>query len=257
MEVKIRKIIRQFLKEHLLSEKLTDVDSDVDLLYDKYFKDDIDEIQVTGIITKNMFKPDGTNTSILRDDISVRANELNYCIININDGSNYYGPSINKIGISVNDSALNFVRDDFNGNLKDAIDYLNDDRQKKSLMAEFTEEKIKGSIHHELAHWIDDTMNNQHLKRRMIKAVQQKTRDLGGLPVDATKMEIQGQIHNVKQLYNKYNDIWNTLSFDDLIGYSPSLSNIYRKLPYDLRNKWLRNLKTRMYREGLLGDMMY
>jgi hypothetical protein len=69
-------------------------------------------------------------------------------------------------------------------------------------------------------------------------------------------MEIQGQIHNVKQLHNKYNDIWDTLTFSDLIKYSPTLRTISNELKGDIKTKWVRDLKTRMHREGLLGKNM-
>ncbi len=71
-----------------------------------------------------------------------------------------------------------------------------------------------------------------------------------------TKVEIQGQIHNVKQLYNKYMDIWDDLSFMDMIGMSPPLIGIYNELNFEQKKTWTRDLKTRMFRENLLGKKM-
>jgi hypothetical protein len=204
-----------------------------------------------------MFKYDETNTVILKSKECVESNEVNSCIIKINNFNNFYNPSARTIGISVNDNALGYVINNHKGDLESAIMDLYPVSQRNSLRDEFTSDKIKGSIHHELAHWIDDTKHNQHIKKRVMKASELGMRDLGGIPVNSTKMEIQGQIHNVKQLYNKYKDIWDTITFDELKQYSPTISSVYNQLKGEFRVKWLRDLKTRMAREGLLGKKMY
>lgn len=247
--------IKKLLRENLIVEKLTNIDNDVDDLYKMFFSDDIDEIAITGIITDDMFKKQNSNTSILNDDESVKSNAINPCNIYINYGLNGYIPEKNIISISFASGAKNYVMD-FGGDLNKAINSLSNETQKVNLRSEFTEEKIKGSIHHELAHWIDDTMNNRHVRSRLEKQVKFNTRDLGGVPVDATKMEIQGQIHNVKQLKNKYEDRWDNLSFYDMLRLSPPLTVIHRDLPDKFKSKWVRDLKTRMHREGLLGKNM-
>jgi hypothetical protein len=85
-------LIKKLLRENLLSEKLTDVDTDVDLLYDKYFKNDIDTIEKTGLITRDMFEQFEIDTSILTSPDSIKSHELNPCVIKINPGLNYYNP---------------------------------------------------------------------------------------------------------------------------------------------------------------------
>lgn len=252
----LRKYIRKTLRESLLNEKLTNIDDDVNLLYVKYFEFDVKELERTGIITDTMFLQSETNTLILKSDDSIEANKLNSCIIKLNIGSNSYEPSTNTITIGVNNNAIDFIKDDAKGNINLAIKMISNTYYKNLLSHEFTEEKIKGSIHHELAHWIDDTLNNNHINKRINKAMERGTRDLGNIPVNATKMEIQAQIHNIKQLHNKYFDIWDSLSFDDMLKYSPPLSHVNQSLTDDTKIKWVRNIKTRMHREGLLGKNM-
>lgn len=252
----MKSLIRKLLREGILSEKLTDVDTDVDMLYDKYFRHDVEKAQSTGVITPDMFKEFETDTSILSSPDAFTCHELNPCVIKINPGLNYYNPKYKIIGIGHSKNALNFIMDYADGNIKNAINYLNDERQKKNLSMEFTEPRVKGSIHHELAHWIDDTLNNKHIEARIDKAREYNTRDLGGVPVDSTKMEIQAQIHNVKQLHNKHKDVWDKISFQDMLDMSPSLDNINHKLTGEIKIKWRRELKHRMNREGLLGKNM-
>ena len=248
--------IKKLLREGLLNEKLTNIDDDVNLLYIKYFEYDVNELERNGIITNNMFLESKIDTSILKSPESIEVHKLNPCVIKINNGSNFYQPSTSTISISVSDNALSYVKIVSNGNFKQAINNLGNEKQKISLSREFTEERIKGSIHHELAHWIDDTLHNKHIAKRLNKATELKNRDLNGIPVNATKMEIQAQIHNVKQLHNKYVNIWDTLTFQDMLNYSPPLTSVYNNLNGDTRTKWVRDLKTRMHREDLLGKKM-
>ena len=252
----MKSLIRKLLREGILSEKLTEVDADVDLLYDKYFKGDTEAIERTGFVTSAMFERLETNTSILTSPDSIKCHELNPCIIKINAGINYYNPNDKIIGVGVSRNAYNFVIDYANGNVEAAIDSLTDERQRKALIKEFTEARIKGSIHHELAHWIDDTLNNQHIKARVGKARERNTTNLGGIPVDATKMEIQAQIHNIKQLYNKHKDVWDEISFQDMLDFSPPLYSVNNRFTGETKAKWRKELKLRMNREGLLGKNM-
>ena len=255
--------IRRILREELLNERLTEVDHDVDLIYDKFFRDDVEKLSKTNIISGDMFetKIGVITTADLVGDEAREAHKLNPCVIVINNenlGGNYYSPNDNKIGFGINPNALNWVINN-DGDLQLAIDSLDNTFQKNKLPKEFGETKIKGSIHHELAHWIDDTLHNKHIKKRIDKQHKMKTKDLGGIPVDMTTMEIQGQIHNIKQLYNKHKGEWDDLSFHDMLNLSPSLDYVYNKLRsnYGFLRKWVRAIKTRMYREGLLGRKMY
>lgn len=252
----MKSLIKKLVRENLLNEKLTNIDDDVNLLYTKYFEFDVNELERTGIITDGMFLNTETNTVILKSPDCVEANKKNSCIIKINTGKNFYQPSTRQINISVTSNALNFVKNETGGNLQLAIKKL-DGLQQKSLSREFSEERIKGSIHHELVHWIDDTLHNSHINKRLNKTMELGTIDLGGIPVNSTKMEIQAQIHNIKQLYNKYNNIWDTLTFEEMLMYSPPLTSVFKTLKGEVKTKWVKDLKTRMYREGLLGKNMY
>ncbi len=162
--------IKRLLRENFINERLTDVDSDVDLIYDRFFKSGIDKFESGEKLTRSFFMAGITNTSILQSEESKKAHELNPCKIVINAGNNYYNPIAKVISFSVNDNALNYVFDVFNGDFNAALESLKDiPYQYNNLKNDFSEARIKGSIHHELAHWIDDTMNKQHIERRIEK----------------------------------------------------------------------------------------
>lgn len=261
MENNVRKIVRQVLSESLLNERLNDVDSDVNFLYDKYFKNIVDLISSGNNVTERDFLKSSTiiDTSILSSEDCVKAHSLNPCELFINRDGNYYRPFDKKISIGFNENAVEFLLD--NGqNISDALKSLAD-YEKENFKQEFTESKIKGTINHELLHWIDDTLNNQHLRNKLNKAKEIGSKNFKGIPFNSSKIEIQGQMGNIKQLYNDFKNknelkLWNSLRFIDLINLSPTLSLVYRQLKGDIRQQWIRNIMKRMHREGLLGDRM-
>jgi len=127
------------LRESLITEVLTNVDGDVNLIYDKFFKKDIDEIDRTGFVTKNMFKIDEWNTYMLKTPISLEANKKNACTIIINEEmGNFYSPRPRVIGFGINRNALDYVINYFNGDVNKA----SLTQPEEILISEFTEEKM-------------------------------------------------------------------------------------------------------------------
>jgi hypothetical protein len=251
----MRGYINKLLREGLLNEALPDVNSDVDLIYDKYFRDDISNIKAFNMVDKDMFSRGNTDTSIFKSEVCVKAHELNPCTIYINHGGNNYSPVNKFINLSVHMGALGQVLD-YGGDLSLAASNIDEDSRGRFL-SEFTESKIKGSIHHELLHWVDDTLNNQHIKKTLEKASEVGVdKYFKGKNINMSKLEIQGQMGNIAQLKKRFGDDWDILSFKDLIDISPTIGTIYDNLSDDDRVKWVRDLKTRMYREGLLGKNM-
>jgi hypothetical protein len=237
-----------------LFEKLTLIEDDVELIYQKYFQKDIEEIEKTSKVKLEMFERSYSDTGILISDESKRGHELTPCKIFINQGANAYAPSNQSIYISINLSAFNFVID-CGGDLKEAANNL-PENQRTSFLREFTKEKIKGSIHHELTHWLDDVFHNQHISKRIKKQQLAGTRDIRGKSVNAEKFEIQAQIHNIKQLYNSFSETWNEMTFKQMLSLSPALNGVYNQLSGKELLQWKRDLKTRMSREDLLGRNM-
>lgn len=250
--------IKEVLREDLITEAIFNIDDDVDLIYDTFFKDDLEQLLTTRKLSKGMFYPTITDTRLLSNPLSVEANEKNPCRIFINsrDNGNMYNPNTNVISITVSKSAIEFIRDN-NNSLDEALDKL-DDYYMDRFKSDLSEEKIKGSIHHELAHWLDDTFHNRKVKRAIDKFIA-KGKKVGknNIPIDSDKLEIQAQIHNIHQLKRKYSEIWDDLNFFEMMKKSITLRVVFDMLPLKDRVRWVRDLKTRMYREGLLGKKMY
>ena len=240
---------------NLINESLMDVEIDVNYIYDKYFKEDYSKIK-KGInfndinFTKDVFK-----SSELKSTLSKEANLINPVKIYINTmGSNFYHTEKNIISVGYNENAYNYIMS-FDGDYNKALESLKklDKTQYKQLSNEFNESSIKGSIHHELVHWIDDSLHNFHLSKTL-----KKFQEYGKRPTNINMhyIERQGQIHNIKQLKNEYLDIWDEISFEDMVNLSTSLTTIKRKLNEEDYIKWKKLTLKRMFRENLLGENM-
>ena len=166
-----------FKREQPSIGKLYRVNKDVDMLYNKFFKKGVKEIEKTGIITKNTFRPFLTDSSILTSAICKKAHAKNPVIIYTNFldkfadvGSNHYSPTTDHISIGIQTSAYFFAINQLNGVLDNAKNILS--RTKQGLFkTEFMEYKIKGTIHHELAHWLDDTLYGGFLENELQKKI--------------------------------------------------------------------------------------
>lgn len=253
MKIKHKDLKKLILEKLNINEGVFNIDKDVDNLYNLYFKDDIDEFNKTKVLNNNLFKRFELTTNDLSSDVCVKANEINPCTILINYGLNYYKPSKNIISISVSREATNLI-DFVGGNINDTISELTP-QSFKMIKQEFSEEKMKGSIRHELIHWLDDSLNNKHIDKKLNRAMElykpmNKT-------INTHYLEINAQIGNIQELKRKYSNYWDIMSFDDMIKLSPSLNNILNNLPKSKLDKWIKSLKKRMYREGLLGKKMY
>jgi hypothetical protein len=236
----------------LLLEKTFDLDVDVDWIYDKFFKKDIDEIKNTGMVGRGMFIPQSTSTASLKSSVAKRAHLIKPCEIFIN--SDYirraYVPSLNSIYINVNDSAVHYILWECGGSLNIAVKEVG-----SKIKREFEEAVIKSHIYHELSHWIDDVLHNNITTREVGK--KQKDKKIRKY-IDFRFFEINAQIHAIKQLKRNMGDEWDEIKFSDLKHLIPSLGVITRKhvKEPDKVSAWERKLKKRMHREGLLGKNM-
>ena len=250
----------------LLLEATFDLDEQVDYIWDKYFAEHSRNILANHTPSRTLKIISFESINLPPSKAINAANKINPVHIVINDmhGDSAYFPYDSKISLSFNGNAYNFICQ--HGNLDNAITFLKaafQPKQARNLINEFTETRVKGSIYHELSHWLDDTLHNSHLKNMLGKAKVAEpnkrhsimTQNQPGVAL--TTFEINAQVHNVKQLKRNHGDEWDKLSFDDMIVLNPSLYTIYtnaKALGYD--KKWKNILVKRMYREDLLGKNM-
>jgi len=234
----------------ILSEGLLDtIYRDVDLIYNKFFKKDVYRINNNIHTTYYDINHSELDTSIFKSSLLRKCHSLNPCkiFINYKNKSNMFIPTTNEIYFGINNLALSHFFD--HKTLKIAIDSL-PINQRNGFEKEFSEYKIKGSIHHEIAHWVDETLNKKHITKSLKKHNAQN--------INTSDIEIQGIIHNVYQFKKIYNGNWDLLTFDDLYKHIPSFNGAIRTFKGDetLISLWKKKIKGRMAREGLLGRNM-
>lgn len=247
------------LNELFLTEHLTDVTGDVDYIYNLAFREPLAYIQRNARIETDTFQKVVIDTEALRSPDAVQAHSVNPCRIYLQDPSrpgSFYIPGEGIISMQTDHNAISFVRYNCEGSLETATQRLQSPLRER-LAKEFTPAVAKGTIHHELVHWIDDSLHNQHIQQRVARAKERQLPSLEqGRPIDADYLEIQAQIHNVYQLKQEYKRVWDQLSFSEMLAFSPALSVINSSLTGSDKIHWLKNLKARMAREGLLGQRM-
>lgn len=241
-------------ESEVLSEKLTKVDTDVDFIYNKYFKKIMKHILDDKPVKASLFKKIETDTSILKDPICIEAHKKNPCKIIISGRSNHYDPIRKIISICISPSAIDHLENC--NNYSNALHRL-DDEYVPLFKSDLSEYRIKGTINHELVHWIDDTFNKQHIEKFITKNMGDSIKQAQQFKhINAHHIERQAQIHNIEQLYKQYNDQWDQMTFDDMIQKLPSISSFLKQMPNDIKTQWKENIKKRMNREGLLGKKM-
>lgn len=249
--------------KYIIQEKIIyDIDEDVELIY-SFFEDYINKINKTGIIERLPMK-EIISSEILTSEIHRKCHSKNPCDIFINDydlnSDNFYQPSgdLNSLNIGkaiislrLNKSAIKFIRDEFSGDISKANAYH------YGVKEEFYSHRIKGSIRHELAHWIDDTINNSHISDILSNnGVKRKMRSKDYNTVNILDFEIFAIMQNIYQLSIDFKDIWDNLTFDQMLYKSTSLKHIKASSNTKDYSTWKRKIKRKMYKEGILGINM-
>jgi len=254
-----------------ITDETWDLNNDVDMIYEAAFSIIVSRIHSGKWNGEEYAMRDfiGT-TNILTSPDAIKANDMNsVSIITTQDNSyNPLGDAIRGpyISVSINHQVLDLIKE--YGTIKEAITVI-PWKQRERFMTEITPARIKGSIHHELSHWLDDTLHNSHIKNRLTQAniASEKHLDYkkaghimsqGKKARDLSNYEINAQIHAIKQLKRENEGMWDLLSFDEMIEMNASLihlSDEFKKI--DEYNNWKKQLLKRMHREKLLGDEMY
>lgn len=135
-----------------------------------------------------------------------------------------------------------------------------DKRDLERYHNEFTEDRVRASIRHELTHWIDDCIHNLFLNKKMIRAreVYYKKEDPASVMKGKkshqylTAEEINAAIGSIEELKRNNKDEWDGWTFDDILNKIPPL----KTLDATIGQEWRVAIKKRMAREKLLGKKM-
>jgi hypothetical protein len=255
-----------------LLEHTYDIDVDVDFIYTQAgYAEFVDSFRNGNIeaCKTGKFKDVGRgmpcklktfSSSKLTSVECMRANKINPIKIYTYIGNNtlsHYNPKNKEISINISARVVEIL---FNSGPY-AIERITGSKRIR-LYNEISEARIKGTIYHELSHWLNDSLHNRHLNN-LLNPTQEPTNQhnkphdikLGFPNVNLTHFEIDAQIHNIKELRRHYSiEEWNTLTWPDIFNLLPPLSAVYDNIK-DSKYKeyWLRKLSSRLNREGLFG----
>jgi len=251
-------------KTDQLTEAVFELNSDVDMIYDKAFKDIVDSIRSNS--WNGVYNPPKLicGSATLTSPECEEAHELNPIIIRTDKNGNFYNPTEQYISVSMNLQAINHLMNYVTADnpIKRALAPL-PMHQRHRYISEFSPERIKGSIHHELAHWIDDTLHNSHIRNRINVAHELPNKrgikhfNQGEEDVDLSKFEMNSQIHAMMQIRRADTEMWDLYSFEEMLHQNSSLAYIAERLrKMGKYEQWKKYLLKRLARENLLGQEM-
>lgn len=238
----------------IITEKLTRVNQDVDMIFKKCFENAFRYIKTTGKVNTSLLNREIFESDELLSRDSKRAHRMLpvKILVNLYEG-NSYDPKTMEMYLNIHQGAWASAEE--YGSIEKATSMLRDmgdDANTNRFIREFEPATIKGSIHHELTHWIDDALHNQHIHNFVMKAKETGTSRQDNIGTH----ERQSQIHNIVQLRRKLKDKWDTLTFEEMIQHIPSMGNWAPKLDKDEYVQWRKDIFRRMAREDLLGAKM-
>jgi len=124
------------------------------------------------------------------------------------------------------------------------------------------ESYVKSMIYHELSHWLNNTLHNDHIEKVVYLAKKYDNPELLKLKtkdINLTHFEIDAQIHGLKQVYKDNKLKWDKINIPQLFTIYPSLYSVYTDVKdygKAIVDIWLQTLIKRMNRENLLGKSM-
>lgn len=261
------KRFRQFLLE-----KTYNIREDIDFLYGYFFKEFIDAANDNNIDKfinflddiqrgkKELNKP--ISSRKLKSDVCKQAHNINMVTIfgGVFRSPSSYNPFNKKITLTINSNAIGFLYNNIltltNKNL--GFEHLPLGKgDLKRLRSEISENNIKGTIAHELTHWIDDSIHNKFITKKL-----EFSKELGKKidNINMTDFELNAQIAAIKELKFNLGKKYDRLDIFDLSQHKPSFAVIFKILYYKedkkLYNKYMRELFSRLNRENLLGKNM-
>lgn len=258
------------LESHLLEEGTFDIDNDVDLLMDRLgvntvlesYKNDPSKLHSLYWKSQGMTLS-SVESDILTDSISIAAHDKIPVSIHLKlGGGSHYNPSEGEILISFNGSAIEYLGDEGLNNVQ-AVS------EEPSVVQEFTPERMKGLIAHELTHWIGDAVYNQKGQ----KALARYAKDMDSENDYSERSKITTRLRNasdeelnsftaqIKQRRRSMGqEKWDNISFRELLQLDTALGHnfkqVYKGLGQSEYVDFVKVLIKRLHREGLLGKSM-
>lgn len=169
---------------------------------------------------------------------------------NLNGEGNAYFPSEKRINFSININVYKMIKDDSNIGNNIPLD------QRQFFNNEITEARIKGSIMHELSHWLNDAFHNNNVSVSSKKDLIGKNKGVNRSHQFLTDYELDAQVHAIIQYRKKNRIVWNKMTLTEALENMPFYFALKTKVTDSEMKEWKRYMYTRLSRENLLGKKM-
>ncbi|UNA02015.1 hypothetical protein PVA8_328 [Vibrio phage PVA8] len=245
--------------EHLV-EATYDIDNAVDYVYDKFFRDFIENLDLNNLppMPSDFGWIDGdTFVGDVNNKIITRAHEIHPLseITSDTGAGNVYRPSSGVINVTIPSSAYSAYRQGIVRQLSAS--------DQRFIKNELTEARIKGTIMHEISHWINDSIHNFNIYDRstnkgLSNSAQLKRMNKGKNRTHQflTDYELDAQLHAILQYIRANKRRWDSMTFGEALAEMPFYNPLSRTLTRDEMKEWKRYMYTRMARENILGNRM-
>lgn len=248
-----------------LNEKYFDINREVDWVYTRFYKKFINKFEKEGVVDTSLLPSKTLNGNDLieyskNQDVKDADDAVSLFTISFGiDKDNAYIPHSRQ---PVGDITFGIPRQvlDLMNNSANRLGMAN--QQRTFLENELTAERLKGTIHHELSHWMSDALRNRNIKQRLDKA-QQTSSPLKAMNKGKdrthqflTDYELDAQLHAIVQYRRKNKAKWDKLSFNDAMNLMPFYFPITSRLSTRELAEWKRYMLKRLAREGILGKRM-
>lgn len=131
------------------------------------------------------------------------------------------------------------------------------------IKLKLSRERLLDSLAHEISHFLDDSLHNNQIFKNAKKSISNDVSldtVYNSEDINLSYMEINAQIHAIKNLKTIYVKQWDNLTIFDVIKKDASLLGLYRHFSDTLGKQktidWIKKLLKRMSRENLLGKNM-
>ena len=261
-------------KKYLITEKTFAIGADVDLIYKKYFKKVIDTFNKKDIkVFRKLMKKheDGMayafgfdSSHMLKSKKCKEAHKLNPVYIHsgvFTDGSSYSPKRTGydaRVSLSLNHNVVELI---LSMGLEKLQMNFDDDNTFERFKGEMSASSIKGTIYHELSHWLNDTLHNQNINKRLTKS--RETHNPAIIKrfdkVNFTDFELDAQVHALKQMKRDYRKDWDKLSWYDIVQRKSFFDVWFKQLKSSspkVQKKMHQLMIKRLNREKLLGKKM-
>jgi hypothetical protein len=196
----------------------------------------------------------------LQSEDAMRAHATNpvRILVGVTKGGSFYMPEKKIISISLNVHVMRIFEQFGYRADADTIKTIDSmvGAQGEQFWKELSVESIRGTIAHELSHWMDDSLHHGHLRSRLAIAkersgvVDTKFHSVGQEP-----FELNAQIHAVRDIQTQMGDAFDRLTWRDLLTQKTSLAaNLVHVGSEAEYTDVMRRFVKRLNREGLLGS---